>query len=84
MGLRLSGFLGQIGSEIKLKESVHIMESLLRPRRGFQSSVSQPRSWRAVSCSETWKLAGYRDANVLLCCPELPDFEFSSGPLLAE
>jgi hypothetical protein len=33
MELRLSGFLGQIGSEIKLKESVHLMECLFKTKK---------------------------------------------------
>lgn len=86
MGLRLSGFLGQIGSEIKLKELVHLMECLFKTKKRIQSLVSHPRSSRAVSCSqtETSRLSRIRDANVSLCYPELPEFEFLSGPLLAE
>jgi hypothetical protein len=84
MGLRLSGFLGQIRSEIKLKESVHLMECLFKTKKRISILGFPTRGVREQFHVHKQRLAGYRDANVPLCYPELPEFEFSSGPLLAE
>jgi len=58
------------------------MESLLRPRRGFQSLVSHPRSWRAVSCSQ--RLGRLSRCKCLALLSRASQIELSTGPLLAE